>query len=173
MTEHSAASASTFASNLANSSASAPSELWFLNTLVRIRVPTAESPDGLSVLEHRAPFADSPPLHVHHTEDECFVVLDGDFRFRIGDGERRHGPGDVVLAPRGVPHTYRCESPSGGRWLTITAHGDFERFVRAMGRPAERPTLPEPAGPPTPEQIEALTSVARAHGIELVGPPLH
>ena len=165
--------AAAYAPDLHISPTGAPSELWFLDTLVRIRVPTVESPDGVSVLEHRAPFADSPPLHVHHTEDECFIVLDGEFRFRIGDGERRHGPGDVILAPRGTPHTHRCESPSGGRWITITAHGDFERFVRAMGRPAARATLPEAAGPPTPAQVEALESVALAYGIELIGPPLY
>jgi quercetin dioxygenase-like cupin family protein len=168
MIDHVAASAS----DLHSSPTGAPSELWFLDTFVRIRVSTVESQDGVSVLEHCAPFADSPPLHVHHTEDEYFIVLDGELRFRIGDGERRHGPGDVILAPRDTPHTYRCESPSGGRWITITARGDFERFVRAMGRPAERATLPDPAGPPTPAQIEALESVALAYGIELVGPPL-
>lgn len=147
--------------------------LWFLNTLVTIRVAAAESADGLSVLEHRAPFADSPPLHVHHTEDECFVVLEGAFRFRIADAERRAGPGEVILAPRAIPHTYRVESPGGGRWLTVTARGDFERFVRAISRPAERMALPEPSGPPTPEAVQALASVARSHGIELVGLPLH
>ena len=45
-------------------------------------------------------------------------------------------PGAIVLAPKGVPHTYRVESPQGGRCLTVTVHGDFERFVRAMSRPA-------------------------------------
>ncbi|GAA6758816.1 cupin domain-containing protein [Thermus oshimai] len=49
--------------------------LWFFNTLVHLWVSEVEGQDGLSVLEHRAPFGDSPPLHVHHTEDEVFVVL--------------------------------------------------------------------------------------------------
>ncbi len=52
------------------------------------------------------------------------------------------------------------------------ACGDFERFVRAFSRPAERPERPTPQGPPTPEQADALAAAARAHGIELVGPPL-
>ncbi|MCB0689137.1 MAG: cupin domain-containing protein [Saprospiraceae bacterium] len=25
-----------------------------------------------------------PPLHIHHSEDEVFIVLEGEFRFRIG-----------------------------------------------------------------------------------------
>jgi mannose-6-phosphate isomerase-like protein (cupin superfamily) len=147
-------------------------QLWFLNTLVTVRVGHDEGCDGVSVLESRAPYGDSPPLHVHHTEDEAFCVLEGELRLRTDDTDVRIGPGEAVLAPVGVPHTYRVESPEGARWLVVTTHGDFERFVRALSRPAERAELPVPEGPPTPEQAEALAATAREHGIELVGPPL-
>lgn len=146
--------------------------LWFLDTLVAIRIGKEEGSDGISVLEHRARRGDSPPLHVHTTEDEVFIVLDGVFRFQLGEDERPGVAGDVLLAPKGTPHTYRVESEEG-RWLTITAKGDFERFVRAMGRVAERIELPEEGGPPSPEAIAALTETARRFGIEIVGPPLH
>jgi len=82
------------------------------------------------------------------------------------------GPGETILGAKGVPHTYRVESREGARWLVITRRGDFERFVRALSRPAERSELPADQGPPTPEQIDALAAAAREHGIELVGPPL-
>jgi quercetin dioxygenase-like cupin family protein len=146
--------------------------IWFLNTLVRVRVASSEGSDAVSILEHYAPFADSPPLHIHQTEDEIFHILDGDFRVRLRDEVNTFGPGAFILAPRGTPHTYRVESRSGGRWLTVTAHGDFEKFVRALGRSAEREELPTPAGPPTPEAMQQLGTVARQFGIELVGPPL-
>lgn len=155
-----------------SASPSSPRELWFLNTFVRIRVSLSEGHDGVSVLEHCVRQGDSPPLHFHRTEDEIFHVLEGEFRFRIEDREQRAGPGAIVLVPRGIPHTYRAESPEGGRYLTITARGDFERFVRALGRPALRPELPEASGAPSPEMIRALTAAAAQHGIELIGPPL-
>src|SRR5579884_3465356 len=113
-------------------------QIWFLNTLVDIHVSEADGKDGISVLEHRAPFGDSPPLHVHHTEDEIFHIIDGEFRMNIAGEIRRCGPGGILLAPKGIPHTYRVDSSTGGRWITVTAHGDFERFVRAAGRRAER-----------------------------------
>jgi mannose-6-phosphate isomerase-like protein (cupin superfamily) len=146
--------------------------LWFLDTLVRIRVGHEEGTDGLSVIENWAPFADSPPLHVHLTEDELFLIVEGDFRFLVDGEERRAGPGDTLLTRKGTPHTYRVESPQGGRWLVITTSGDFERFVRELGRPAQRAELPPPAGPPGPEQVQALAGVAARHHILLVGPPL-
>jgi uncharacterized RmlC-like cupin family protein len=118
------------------------------------------------------PFGDSPPLHVHQNQDEVFQILDGEIRFVVGGKEFRHGAGAIVLAPKGVPHSYRVESKQGGHFIITTVGGDFERFVRAMSRPAERPTLPDPSGPPSPEAIEALTATAAQHGIHFVGPPL-
>ncbi|MDR7483220.1 MAG: cupin domain-containing protein [Armatimonadota bacterium] len=128
--------------------------------------------DDISLIEHRAPFADSPPLHIHHTEDEAFYLLEGALRFQVGHEERRLSPGQTLLAPKGLPHTYRVESSAGARWLTVTTRGDFERFVRTLARPADQPTLPPPAGEPTPEAVQRLSEMARAHGIEIVGPPL-
>jgi mannose-6-phosphate isomerase-like protein (cupin superfamily) len=145
--------------------------LWFLNTLVTVGVANDEGSDGISVLESLAPHGDSPPLHVHHDEDEVFHILEGELRFRVGDNDLRAGAGETLLAPKGVPHTYRVESEQG-RWLVTTARGNFERFVRSISRPAERDELPDAAPEPTPEQVEALSAAASAHGIELVGPPL-
>ncbi len=147
--------------------------LWFLNTFVTVRVSEADGPDGISILEHRAPHGDSPPFHIHRTEDEVFQILEGEFRFKINEQEHQLGAGEILLAPKGVPHTYRVESPQGGHCLTISVRGDFERFVRAMARPAERLELPEPAGAPSAEAIQTLTETAAQYGIEIVGPPLH
>jgi mannose-6-phosphate isomerase-like protein (cupin superfamily) len=147
-------------------------QLWFLNSFVTVRVSERDGQDGISVLEHRVPFGDSPPLHLHRTEDEVFHILEGEFQVMVRDQEHRVGAGHVLLAPKGVPHTYRAESLQGGLFLTVTVRGDFERFVRALGRPAERPELPEPAAAPSPEAIQALTATAAQYGIEFVGPPL-
>jgi quercetin dioxygenase-like cupin family protein len=144
--------------------------LWFLGTTVRVLASTEDGADGLSLLESVAPEGDSPPLHVHRTEDELFHVLEGELRLRVGEDDRRLRAGDVAVAPRGMPHTYRVESPRA-RWLVTTAHGDFERFVLSLSRPAEGDELP-PQAPPTPEQAEQLAAAAAAHGIELIGPPL-
>ena len=147
--------------------------LWFLNTWVTVRVSGSDGQDGISILEHRAPHGDSPPLHIHHTEDEIFHVLEGEFLFKIGEQGYRLGAGEMLLAPKGIPHQYLVESVQGGHWLTVTVPGDFERFVRVMARPAERLELPEPAGAPSAEAVQALTETAAQYGIEIVGPPLH
>jgi quercetin dioxygenase-like cupin family protein len=150
----------------------ATQELWFFDQLVTVRLGHDAGRDGIALLESRAAYGASPPLHVHHTEDEALYVLEGELRARAGEVERRVGAGEAVLLPVGVPHTFRVESAAGARWLNATTHGDFERFVRAVSRPAERSEPPAPQGPPAPERAEALAAAARRHGLEFVGPPL-
>jgi quercetin dioxygenase-like cupin family protein len=146
--------------------------LWFLDTLVTIRVAHGEGDDGMSVIESTAPYGDSPPLHLHRGEDELFHVLDGELLMHVDGAEVRAPAGTILLAPKGVPHTYRVVSPDGARWLVTTTGGDFEAMVRAAARNAERAELPVPTGPPSPEQAAMFTALCAEHGIDLVGPPL-
>src|SRR5688572_17325743 len=78
---------------------------------------SAESTGGaFSVLEEIPPLVDTP-LHVHEREDEIFYVLEGRHAYRVGDEEFEAGPGDMVFAPRGVPHSQRRLEPGVGRQL--------------------------------------------------------
>jgi len=147
-------------------------DYWFLSTLVSVRISHRASADGIAVLEHLVPPGDSPPLHLHRTQDEIFQVLDGLFQFRLGDETLLRGPGSMVLIPKGVPHSYRVESVTNGRFITITHGSDFEDFVRLVGRPAQEPTLPEHDGPPTGAALQTLIQQAGQFGIEFLGPHL-
>ena len=144
---------------------------WFNNTLVAIHVSSAAGEDGICVVEHRMPYGDSPPLHVHRHEDEVFHILGGVMRFTIDGHECIAGVGETVIAPKGLPHTYRVESPEGARSLTVTRGSDFETMLRRASRPAERPELPSQMEP-TPEIIAALVQLCASNGIDIVGPPL-
>jgi quercetin dioxygenase-like cupin family protein len=147
--------------------------LWFLDTFLTIPVSEKDGGDGVSVIDHRVRHGDSPPLHIHRNEDETFHIVEGEFRFVLNGAELRAGAGTTVHIPKGSAHSYRAESPSGGRFLTITARGDFERFVRAMARPATHAGFPPPSGPPPPEVLAEFVKTAAAHGIDIIGPPLH
>ncbi len=146
-------------------------QLWFLDTTVSIPVSSAAGEDGISVIASLARRGDSPPLHVHANEDEVFHVLEGTMRLSVGGRELVVAAGETAHAPKGVPHTYRVESEHA-RWFVVTTGGDFERFVRALARPAEHDGLPPGADAPTEEEQQLLAATAAEHGIELVGPPL-
>lgn len=145
--------------------------LWFLETLVCVRVSHREGGDRISVLEHAARRGDSPPLHVHVNEDEVFHVLEGEFRFQI---EPRNGTAALAIPcsrRRGCATRIAWSRTPAAR-LTVTTRGEFEDFVRAMARHAVTHEVPPAEGPPSKEAIEALTGMAKRFGIEIVDPPL-
>jgi mannose-6-phosphate isomerase-like protein (cupin superfamily) len=102
-----------------------------------------------------------PPLHVHHAVDEWFYVLEGEFVFRIGDETFRLKAGDCILGPRGVPHTLAHVSEGIGKLSIIfQPAGQMEAFFIGSGKRQRRPTA------------EESQAHFRAHGMEIVGPPL-
>ena len=130
----------------------------FLSHRVRILADGAATAGALGLVETlAAPAGDMPPLHVHHHVDEGFYLLEGELTFYMPGQEVRLRPGDYVLGPRGVPHTYRV-GPQPARWLTTSSPAGFERFVVAVSE----------IGAPDPER---LGRVAAEHGIDILGPP--
>jgi mannose-6-phosphate isomerase-like protein (cupin superfamily) len=146
--------------------------VWFLNTLVVTRVPPEQGTDCLCVLEHHAPKRDSPPLHVHHDQDEVFALLNGEARFHLSGRDIEARTGDCFLVPKGEPHSYLATSAEGVRFLTITRGDGFIGLVREVGRAPKTDGLPAPGRPPSPEEQAALARIALKHGVEFVGPPL-
>jgi quercetin dioxygenase-like cupin family protein len=43
-------------------------------------------------------------VHTHAGADKFYLVVSGKARFILGDSIRDAGPGDLILAPEGVPH---------------------------------------------------------------------
>jgi len=144
---------------------------WFKGTLVNVRLSWNAGEDQVSVVEHCMPYGESPPLHVHRNEDEVFHILEGTMRIQIDGRESVAHAGQTVLAPKGIPHSFRVESTEGARCLTITSGGDLENMIREIGEPAKCAELP-PQIEPTPAMIVALTDACARNGIDIIGAPL-
>lgn len=56
-------------------------------------------------------------LHVHHSDDEAWHVLEGELTFRYADRTETVGAGGTVFVPAGVAHTYTAGSDA--RYLII------------------------------------------------------
>ena len=63
-------------------------------------------------------------------------------RFLIGGEVYDAGPGDVVFAPRGIPHAFKIKS-AVARAMTLCTPSGFEEWFRALGEPATSFDLPE------------------------------
>jgi quercetin dioxygenase-like cupin family protein len=145
---------------------------WFFANLAEVKLPRDATDGQMSIVRFVGPPGDMPPLHLHRTDDEAWYVLEGEMSFFVGDEQPiRVKAGELAFGPRGVAHTYRVESVEQACWLAICTPGDFERFVIDASRPAERAELPPMPESPSEAEIVALTALAAAHGIELLGPP--
>jgi len=142
--------------------------IWFLRNRMTVKA-TAETTGGAyGLVESFIVPGFSPPLHVHHREDEAFWVLEGELTMRCGDRTFRASAGAFVFLPRGVPHTFVVEGNEPARMLTLLTPGGGEKLFIDGGRQAEHDGLP----PATPPDIEALKRVTERYGGEIVGPPM-
>jgi mannose-6-phosphate isomerase-like protein (cupin superfamily) len=124
---------------------------------VLVKASAATTGGAFTVFEESEPV--DTPLHVHENEDELFYVLEGEHVFQVGDQEFRTGPGGVVFAPRGVPHSQRRVVPRKGRVLVLTSPAGFEGFFRELAEADRAGRL----GP------EAYASASHHYGVSWIG----
>jgi mannose-6-phosphate isomerase-like protein (cupin superfamily) len=58
-------------------------------------------------------------LHLHRSDDEAWIVLEGRLGFRIADEEREVAAGGSVLVVRGTPHSYWNAAAEPARYLLV------------------------------------------------------
>jgi quercetin dioxygenase-like cupin family protein len=142
--------------------------LWFLGTLARVLLDGDQTGERFAVLEVLLPKGASPPVH-SHPQDETFYILDGEVTVWVEEQPRRCNAGALAFAPADAPHSFRAESDTA-RMLVISTPAGIERYVRALGEPAEWPWLQAPAdGPRVP--VERIEAVERELGVVRHGPP--
>jgi len=107
-----------------------------------------------------------PPPHTHSREDELFYVASGIVVFTLGSERRQACAGTLVLAPRGVRHALRNESPDPARLFVQVTPAGLERFFEQVGQALDDPAQ---AAPPTIEQLEKLIALAPQFGVEIHG----
>jgi mannose-6-phosphate isomerase-like protein (cupin superfamily) len=96
-----------------------------------------------------------PLLHVHHSYEEAFHVLEGEVQFVLGDQEVHATPGSTVLVPAGVPHCFRNVGPGDVSWLVV-------------GAPAAAVTAIEEAGQVPPGELDRMKELFARHDSELL-----
>ena len=119
---------------------------------VEVKAPSEHTGGAFAVLEYRmAARTPGPPPHLHRRTDEAFHVLEGEMTFHLEDRSVEAGPGDFVLIPRGVAHTFENAGNSEARFLEVVAPGAFAGYFEEVLAAA-----PAAGGPPDPETMAAL-----------------
>ncbi len=126
---------------------------------IDFKVTSADTGGAMLVIENTNRAKGGPAKHQHLAQDELFYVIEGDYVMVVGDQRFALKAGDTLLAPRRIPHVWAYVGNTVGRMLiTFTPPGAMEDFFRVVSK-----------GDAMPVQDPALW---RAHGMELLGPPL-
>lgn len=73
-----------------------------------------------SILDESEP-GQRPRLH-RHPYDETWVVQEGNLTFQLGETRYHAEPGDIIIAPPGVPHMFTNNGPGRSKLVCIHAH---------------------------------------------------
>jgi mannose-6-phosphate isomerase-like protein (cupin superfamily) len=126
-----------------------------------IMLGTADTGGMLSVFEVALEPGEGPGVHVHGREHEVWYVLEGEFRFLLGDTLVEQQAGGLAFGPIGTPHTFQNVGTGIGRLLVVTGPSGLEDFFLTYDREASGHG-----------DAGALRTAACAAGLTLVGPPL-
>ena len=121
------------------------------------KVSSRETGGQYYLAEQSASPGQGVPPHCHSREDEIFFVIEGSYLFTLGEQNMIAGSGDILHAPRGVPHSYRALGSGTCRLRYMVIPGELENFF------IELATFPE--GPP---DLERLGELFERFGIELM-----
>ena len=115
--------------------------------------------EGIFIIENTFHARGGPARHMHYEQDEWFYVAEGEFIFEVGSDKMRLKEGDSLLAPRKVPHVWAYDGDAQGKIvIAFMPAGQMEAFFREVTKANAMP----PQDP----------ALWRAHGMELLGPPL-
>ena len=117
---------------------------------------------SLGVVEIVSNPGSGPPRHVHHVEDETFILLSGEMELWIAGETVVKSAGDVVFIPRGVEHAFKVISDHPCRHYLIVNPGGFEGFFEEMGA----------CGARIPEDMHIVIEAGTRHNMTFTGPPL-
>ena len=143
--------------------------LWFNRGLAVIKATGEQTGGQFAVVEFLVPKGFASPLHIHHAEDEFFVVLSGEVRVQHGEVVSEAVAGSLIYGPRNIPHAFHVDSDEA-RLLLFFGPGGVEGFFRDGGKPAGFRGLP----PATEEFLDRqqLKEIGALYNQEFVGPPL-
>jgi quercetin dioxygenase-like cupin family protein len=99
------------------------------------------------------------PSHISFSEDKLFIVIEGVFKYVIGDKTGLAGAGARVTVPKGIVHGFTNVSDGVARQILVSTPRRHEDFFRDMHN------IPEPRE----AHMGQLPAITQRHGQEIVG----
>jgi mannose-6-phosphate isomerase-like protein (cupin superfamily) len=124
----------------------------------------ADTAGAYTLCETVEPPGSGAGLHRHPTYDETHIICEGRYECQLGDEMLKLGPGDMMFAPRGTPHSVKSIGPETGRELVISSPGGiFEAFIDDVAT-----SMTESGSPSNPRPATDFRAIAAKYGIEFL-----
>lgn len=128
----------------------------------QVALTGAETGGQLSVRVNEVEPGRATPLHIHVDQSETFHVIEGQFRFQVGERVVEAGPGFTAFIPKNTPHSFRYDGKSGnGRLMSILSPGIHDGFITEM-----------PAAEARGVSKDEMNEIANRNGVQIIGPSL-
>ena len=135
------------------------------NTPVDFKLLASDTEDKLSIfISSNNIKGFGPPLHIHHSFDEFFCVLEGKFLFQLNDDILKLDKGDSIFIPRNNKHCFNYVGESSGTLLVgITPAKGIEKYFADMAKLLSDKGVPN---------IEAMNALYKTYDSAILGPPM-
>jgi mannose-6-phosphate isomerase-like protein (cupin superfamily) len=124
----------------------------------------ADSGGAYTLCEAIEPPDSGAGLHRHSTYDETHIICEGHCECQLGETMLKLGPGDMIFAPKGTPHSVKSVGPEIGRELIISSPGGiFDAFIDEVAR-----SMVESGSASSPAPAADFRTIAAKYGIEFL-----
>ena len=88
---------------------------------------------SVAIVEHTLePKSIGAPMHKHTYEDEISYVLEGELSVMQNNNLQTAGPGQYIIKPRGIFHTFWNATESRIRFIEVISPGNFEYYFAEL-----------------------------------------
>jgi quercetin dioxygenase-like cupin family protein len=125
-----------------------------------LKISSKDTNGQLSVFDYTGLGKAGPMMHIHFKQDEIFTVVEGEYRFVVGEQTHHVKTGETIFLPRNIAHTWIQLTDRGRMIYMLQPAGKMEEFFSLMNTLKQKPTAAE------------MDKIHDAHDMKVVGPPL-
>lgn len=103
------------------------------SNILDVKVSGSDTDGDLAIFEQTSlSKGKGTPLHIHNNQDEIFYVIEGTYKFQVGDDKFDLKTGDSIFLPRQVAHAWTQVSENGKMTVIVQPAGKLENFFVTM-----------------------------------------
>ncbi len=131
------------------------------SNILDVKISGSDTNGNLAIFEQTSlSQGKGTPLHIHNSQDEIFYIIEGSYKFKVGDDKYDLTAGDSIFLPRKVAHAWTQVSEKGKMSVIMQPAGKLENFFVTMAALDHEPSQQE------------IAKIFSDNDMQVVGPPL-